>query len=45
MHIVVMSIANVIMPVTTVVGCCAFTGLVSPRSPKLGLSDLKIKAH
>jgi hypothetical protein len=31
--------------VATVVGCCAFAGLVPPRSPKLGLAYLKTEAR
>jgi hypothetical protein len=31
--------------VATVVGCCAFAGLVPPRSPKLGLTYLKTEAR
>jgi hypothetical protein len=38
-------IADVIMPVTAVVGCCAFVGLVTPYSPKLRLAYLKTEAH
>jgi hypothetical protein len=40
-----MGIADVIMPVGTVFGCCAFTGLVPPRSLKLVLTYLKIESH
>jgi hypothetical protein len=42
---VAMGIADVIMPVGTVFGCCAFTGLVPPHSLKLVLTYLKIESH
>jgi hypothetical protein len=38
-------ITDVIKPVATMVGCCAFAGLVPPRSPKLGVNYLKTKVH
>jgi hypothetical protein len=44
MPILAMGITDIIMPVATVVGCCAFTDLVPPRSLKLGLAYLKTKA-
>jgi hypothetical protein len=34
-------IADIIMSMAIVVGCCTFTGLVSPRSSKLGPTYLK----
>jgi hypothetical protein len=37
-------IADIIMVVATIVGCCAFAGLVPPHSPKLGLTYLKTEA-
>jgi hypothetical protein len=43
--IVVTGIAMVIMHVATMVGYCALTGLVPPRSPKLVRTYLKTKAH
>jgi hypothetical protein len=42
---VVMGIADVIIPMATMVGCCAFAGLVPHCSPKLGLTYLKNEAH
>jgi hypothetical protein len=36
---------DVIMPDATVVGCYAIVDLVPPRSPKLGLANLKTAAH
>jgi hypothetical protein len=36
---------DVIIPVATMVGCYAIAGLVPPCSPKLGLTNLKTKAH
>jgi hypothetical protein len=38
-------IADVIMPMTIVVGYYAFTGLISSRSPMLGLTYLKTEAR
>jgi hypothetical protein len=45
MPTVIMSIVDIIMPMTTVVCYCTFTGLILPRSPKLRLTYLKIEAH
>jgi hypothetical protein len=42
---VAMGIADVIMPMTNVISCCAFAGLVPPRSPNLELTYLKIELH
>jgi hypothetical protein len=36
---------DVIIPVATMVGCYAIADLVPPCSPKLGLTNLKTKAH
>jgi hypothetical protein len=44
MPTVATSIVDIIMPVTIVVGCYAFAGLVPHRSPKLGLTYLKTEA-
>jgi hypothetical protein len=45
MPTVATGIGDVIMHVATVVGYCAFTGLVPSRSPKLGLTYLKTEAR
>jgi hypothetical protein len=34
---------DVIMPMATLVGCCALAALVSSHSPKMGLTYLKTK--
>jgi hypothetical protein len=45
MIIVAAGIANIIIPLATVVGCCAFAHLLPPCSPKLGLTYLRNEAH
>jgi hypothetical protein len=45
MSIVATGIADIIMLVATVVGYCAFAGLVPPCSLKLRLAYLKIEAR
>jgi hypothetical protein len=36
---------DIIMPMSTVVGCYAIAGLVPPHSLKLGLTNLKTEAR
>jgi hypothetical protein len=45
MPTVAMGIVDVTMLMATVVSCCAFTGLVPPHSPNLGLAYLKIEVQ
>jgi hypothetical protein len=45
MSTVAMGIADIIVPVATMVVCCAFADLILPHSSKLGLTYLKIEAR